>query len=206
MSEEILLLSGGIDSVAIAFERRPKFALFVDYGQRPAASERRAAGAVAAALEIEFHALTADFSSVGGGLLSTSGADSNFPSPEWWPFRNQMLLTIAAAWACRHTEALTAPGSVMVAIGSVAGDGDRHADGTAAFFVALAELLRVQEGQIRVEAPALQRTTEQLVQSSGVTDDLLGWTHSCHVATLPCGDCPGCFKRDRVLSSLGRLQ
>jgi 7-cyano-7-deazaguanine synthase in queuosine biosynthesis len=28
---------------------------------------------------------------------------------------------------------------------------------------------------------------------------VLGWTVSCHRSDLPCGNCPGCWKRERAL-------
>ena len=42
-----ILLSGGVDSSAIAFLERPQLAIVVDYGQLPAVGERRAAHAIA---------------------------------------------------------------------------------------------------------------------------------------------------------------
>lgn len=42
-----LLLSGGMDSVSIAWWLRPDVALTIDYGQKPAEAEIDAAGQVA---------------------------------------------------------------------------------------------------------------------------------------------------------------
>ena len=203
----VLLLSGGVDSAALAYALRPAYTLFVDYGQRPAVAESRAARAVAKELGLEHAQVTVNLESVGAGLLHDGETRPGWPSPEWWPFRNQFLVTIAGAWLVGALDALDFSGSSpMVLTGTVASDGSRHRDGTEGFYTALDALMRCQEGGFGVAAPALRVSTERLVEDSGVTDAVLGWTHSCHTSRFPCGDCPGCFKRARVLGELGRLQ
>ena len=200
---EILLLSGGVDSAAIAAWKRPERCLFVDYGQRPAVGECRAARQVAAALDLMLDEIHADCSSVGSGLLAGGSHDRrtrfDHPSPEWWPFRNQLLVTIAAAHAI-HV------GLSIVVAGTVASDGQRHVDGTPGFYHRLDKLVAMQEGNVRVTAPAAEIDSVELLERSGLTDAVLGWTHSCHVDDLACGTCPGCVKRRDVLAAAGRLQ
>lgn len=206
---DLLLLSGGLDSAAVAAWTRPARTLFVDYGQRPAAAEARAAAAVAAQLELPHAQITVDASPIGLGLLSAAGrASAVNPSPEWWPFRNQLLVTIAAAWALSSAGSGERAGAQVrrVTVGTVLGDGARHADGTKAFFEALDALLSLQEGGLQCSAPAVSMTTDELITSSGIGDDVIGWTHSCHTATVPCNDCPGCWKREQVLERLSRLR
>jgi 7-cyano-7-deazaguanine synthase len=195
----LLLLSGGIDSAALAAIGKPSACVFVDYGQRPARAELRAAAAVAEALGLKLHDIRLDLRSIGGGLLLGEEVNPHAPSPEWWPYRNQILVTAAAALALRL-------GLDHVVVGTVAGDGDRHADGTQEFYKVLDALMRLQEGNIGVLAPAISETTEQLVVRSGLGEDILGWTVSCHRSEFPCGDCPGCWKRARVMAALGMLQ
>lgn len=202
----VLLLSGGVDSASLLYMVRPSHALFISYGQRAEQAEKRAAAAVAASIDVKFDSVRADFAVTGGGLMIADAPIDGSPSPEWWPFRNQILVTIAAAWACRNTDAVTRPGSTSILLGCVAGDGERHIDGSPRFIAALNDLLRLQEGGVGLEAPAVDLSTEQLVAASGIPDSVLAWTHSCHVANLPCMACPGCFKRERVLDSLQRLQ
>jgi 7-cyano-7-deazaguanine synthase len=195
----VLLLSGGLDSTALLGLARPALALFVDYGQRPAAAEGRAAAAVASALSAELETVRVDLREIGAGLLRDDAPAPGSPSPEWWPYRNQLLVTAAAAVAVRR-----GLGEVLTA--TVASDGQRHADGTAEFYDALDAVLRIQEGAVRVRAPAIAMTSAELVTSSGVGDEVLGWTVSCHRGDLPCGSCPGCWKRDKVLLELGRMR
>ncbi len=96
----LLLLSGGLDSAAVAAWQRPDHCLVVDYGQAPASAEARAAGAIARDLGLELTRVTVDASQVGAGLMSNAGKGSEVSdAAEWWPFRNQLLITIAGAWA-----------------------------------------------------------------------------------------------------------
>ena len=69
MTTTALLLSGGIDSAAVAAWKHPDIALFIDYGQRSAFAERRAARAVAAELGIRHHELTVGLDALGAGVL-----------------------------------------------------------------------------------------------------------------------------------------
>lgn len=191
-SDTIVLLSGGLDSAALCAWTRPALALFVDYGQRPALAERTAAEAVATHLNIPLEAINLPLNDIGAGLLHSDVHIQASPSPEWWPFRNQLLATAGAAIALRH-------GLTHVALGSVHGDGERHIDGSESFYTKLNELIVMQEGGIGVSAPAIHLTTVELLQHAGADRSLTGWTVSCHRANQPCGDCPGCWKRQRVL-------
>lgn len=196
---ELLLLSGGLDSAALACWCRPAGCLFVDYGQRPSAGEKRAAQAVADALGLPLETVVADCSAVGAGmLLDCSERLAHAPTPEWWPFRNQLLVTLAAAIA-------VGVGKTTILIGTVAEDAYRHADGAFEFIKMLDELLASQEGGVRLRAPAHALTTAELIECSGIADEVLGWTHSCHLASSACGCCTGCRRRLGVLRGLGRL-
>lgn len=190
-----LLLSGGMDSIAVAYWRRPAVAITIDYGQRPAAAEIRAAQAVAVILELEHHIVRADLSSLGSGDMAGSAALAMASVPEWWPFRNQALITLAAMKS-------VAIGVERLLIGTLKTDG-QHADGRPAFISAMNDVMRLQEGTIALEAPALNLTAVELVQRSSVPMDILAWAHSCHVAEYACGVCRGCRKHYETLQALG---
>ena len=198
VSSRVLLLSGGLDSTSIAAWQRPEQCLGIDYGQRAAEAEKRAAEAVAADLDLPFTHIRVDAAAVGGGLMSPA-SEAVGATPEWWPYRNQFLITVASGWAVVR-------GHAEVLVGTVAGDGDRHADGRQTFYDAMNAVLSVQEGAIVVTAPALGLTAADLITTSGIADATLGWTHSCHTGNLPCRTCPGCTKRSEVLLQAGRLQ
>lgn len=197
MTGLLLLFSGGLDSTALAAKLRPEVLLFVDYGQRPAAAERRAAEHIAGLLDLPFQAARLGISEFGSGLLlGESNELAESPSPEWWPFRNQFLATAGAARAL-------SVGCDEVALGSVQPDGERHLDGTPDFYAKMNAVTQAQEGGIRVSAPGLSKTTEDLIREARIDESILGWTVSCHRSNEPCGACPGCWKRQRVLGVVG---
>lgn len=188
-----LLLSGGMDSVAISYWRRPDYGITVDYGQQPAAGEMRAAAAVCAALGIEHHLLSADISALGSGDLVGRAPHAGAPASEWWPYRNQFLLTLAAM-RCH------ALGVGELLIGALKTDGF-HADGTAKFIAGMNGLFALQEGTLQVVAPAIEMTAPELVRRSGIPQEILCWSHSCHVAEVACGFCRGCRKHYETMEA-----
>jgi 7-cyano-7-deazaguanine synthase len=184
-----------MDSIAIAYWLRPDIAITVDYGQRPAAAEIRAAQAVAGALGLGHHIVRADLSALGSGDMAGSAPLEIATVSEWWPFRNQVLVTLAAMKGA-------AIGVKRLLIGTLKTDG-QHADGTPAFVSAMNAVMRLQEGNIVLEAPAINLTAVELIRRSGVSMDILAWAHSCHVAEYACGTCRGCRKHYETLQALG---
>ncbi|MEG3492538.1 7-cyano-7-deazaguanine synthase [Klebsiella variicola] len=91
-----LILSGGMDSVCIAWWKKPEVAFTVDYGQKAANAEVQAAEQICKILNIEHHVLRVDCSSLGSGDLAGKASDKNAPETDWWPYRNQMLVTLIA--------------------------------------------------------------------------------------------------------------
>jgi 7-cyano-7-deazaguanine synthase len=195
MRDSALLLSGGIDSTALAVWCRPNIAITIDYGQVSANGEIRAARQVASTLSIPHETVRVDCSCLGSGDLAGVPALACAPEKEWWPYRNQFLVTVAAMRGISL-------GVKKLLIGSVKSDAF-HVDGRAEFYEHLDSLLSMQEGGIRVEAPALHVSTVELVRLSTAPLSLLGWTHSCHKAEFACGNCRGCRKHASVLDELG---
>lgn len=190
----VLLLSGGIDSTALAYWQRPKHALTIDYGQAAASAEQRAAAQVACELGLDHHTMTVNLRGLGLGRMARLKPEVDAPTPEWWPFRNQLLITFAAAKA-------VVLGADAVMVGTLATDG-LHADGRPEFLETMRALFQQQERQIKLLAPASKMDALQLVRRSGVPPQLLAWTHSCHVADYACGTCRGCNKHIETLDAL----
>lgn len=195
-----ILLSGGLDSTALTFLLRPELAFVVDYGQVCAAAEIVAAQAVAEEIGVPLSVIRADCRQIGSGALAGQEQLPISPSEEWWPYRNQLLATLAGGSAVRA-------GISRLIFGSVATDAF-HADGRAEFFEALDNLFRSQEGGLRVEAPALHMTTPELIRQSKIPLRLLYWTHSCFQSyAFACGRCRGCLKHMAALDTVtGRSQ
>ena len=186
-----LLLSGGIDSTALAAWQRPDFAILIDYGQLPAQGELRASRIITKELNIPLHFIRIDCSSIGSGMLSGNEKLSFSPSIEWWPYRNQLLISLAGSKAISE-------GAEELLIGTVKTDGF-HVDGTKPFVDSISSLMSMQEGALKVNAPAIEMTSGELVRMANVNLELLGWTHSCHQAEWACGICPGCMKHLSVI-------
>ena len=190
-----MLLSGGMDSIAVAYWRRPSLAIAIDYGQVPAAGELRAAAAVADELGIQHDIVEADLGALGSGDMAGRAAIDVAPIPEWWPFRNQMLITLAAMRGI-------ALDVTRLLIGTVKSDSS-HADGRREFIAAMDDVLKLQEGGLRLEAPAIDLTAVELIRTSAIPREILAWAHSCHVAEYACGVCRGCHKHYETYEALG---
>ena len=195
MSRTAVLLSGGMDSISVAYWHRPSLAITIDYGQQPAAGEIRAASAVTQQLGISHEIITVDLHKLGSGNMAGQEPIEAAPSIEWWPFRNQMLVTLAAMRGI-------ALDVRRLLIGTVKGDGS-HADGRRPFIGAMDAVLRLQEGSLTLEAPALDLTAVELVHRSRVPWELLAWSHSCHVSEFACGICRGCHKHYHTCKAIG---
>lgn len=191
-----LLLSGGMDSVAIAWWKRPDIAYTIDYGQRPSAGEIAASKAVCEALGIRQRIIAIDCSSLGSGDMAGNRPAEIAPVSEWWPFRNQLLITLAAM-------AAVTDGVSNLMLGALRTD-ELHADGRPAFIQAISRVLELQEGNLVVSAPAIEFDAPELIEASAIPHEILAWSHSCHTANSACGNCHGCRKHYHTWKSLGR--
>ncbi len=190
-----ILLSGGMDSAALAYWKRPEVAYTIDYGQVPAAGELRAAASVCEALGIRHCVVRANCREIGSGDMAGDTPLKVAPVSEWWPFRNQLLITLAGAAALRD-------GVHELMFGAVSTDAI-HADGKQEFFEHITRLMEFQEGGIRITAPAIELSSAELVRKSGAPLSFLAWSHSCHVAAFACGVCRGCVKHATTMKALG---
>lgn len=190
-----LLLSGGMDSTALAWWKKPDAAYTIDYGQLAAEAEISASAAVCAALDIPHHLVRVDCQFLGSGDMAGKAALGAAPESDWWPFRNQLLITLLAMRALSH-------GVSRILIGTVKSD-QNHLDGTVGFIQAMNTLLQSQEGHIVLEAPAILLSTSELIRASGVPPAILAWSHSCHKADIPCGNCRGCNKYFHTYREVG---
>lgn len=190
-----ILLSGGMDSIAIAYWKKPDIAITIDYGQKCADAEIKSAAFVARELNMDHHIIRIDCSSLGSGCLHGTEPLPIAPSPEWWPYRNQLLVTLA----CMKAISLDVK---TIFVGSVKQDGDRHKDGTKEFYSLLSSLIEYQEGGIKIEVPAAELTTSEIIRKYKVPLYLILHSHSCHTSNIPCLDCPGCVKNHSVRHEL----
>lgn len=191
-----LLLSGGMDSIAIAWWKRPHWAVTIDYGQKPAEAEKVAAAKICEELGIRHEVITVDCRDLGSGDLVHQEPNAHAGASDWWPYRNQLLITLACMRAIsRDIGALY--------IGTVRSDRESHLDGSPEFVSHIDSLTAYQEAGVRILAPAIDLTTDQLVKVANVPSHLLAWAHSCHKANIACNDCRGCNKYLETYKALG---
>lgn len=195
LTKRSLLLSGGMDSTALAWALRPDLAITIDYGQLAAPGEIRASTAVCQALGVQHRVIRVDCRSLGSGDMAGTNSMMFAPVSEWWPFRNQLIITLGAAAAIQAE-------TTCLVIGAVATDSS-HADGRREFFEKMTQLLQMQEGGIVLEAPALEDTTVSLCRRVAVPFEILAWSHSCHRSDYACGRCRGCCKHRESMRELG---
>lgn len=198
MNKTAILLSGGMDSISLAFWKRPSYAITIDYGQAAAETEIRTSSIIAKELQMEHHVIRVDCSNLGSGDLINQEKIDISPSPEWWPYRNQLLITLA----CMKAVSI---GVLEVMIASVKSD-EFHKDGTEKFYNHIADLVRYQEGEIKVSCPCINLTTIELIQLSKIPSEILFWAHSCHKSNIPCCNCRGCNKYAETVYKLDLIQ
>lgn len=191
---DAILLSGGMDSIALAYWKRPAMAFTLDYGQLAAEAEIEASTAAAHELGLDHHVIRINLSSLGSGDMAGTQANRLAPASDWWPYRNQMLVTLAAMKA-------VSLGGKHLMLATVATD-QTHRDGTVEFIERLNALLTYQEGELQVTAPAIKLSTSELIRASKVPRSLIALAHSCHKANVPCGQCRGCNKYFETLDQL----
>ena len=190
-----ILLSGGIDSIALAYWKKPDIAVTIDYGQVAAEGEIRAAEKVCKELGLVHEVLRIDCRCIGSGEMAGTSSLTISPAEEWWPFRNQLLVTLAAA-------RLVGRCVTCLMLGTVRTDSE-YADGKESFYAAMDTLLALQEGALHVLAPAITMTSMELIKVSGISREQLSWAHSCTRNNYACGRCRSCIKHREVMKRLG---
>jgi 7-cyano-7-deazaguanine synthase len=193
-----ILLSGGIDSIAVGYLHREEIdlAITINYGQKPALTEIEVSKRFCEILNIKHEVITVNCGDLGlGQMASHSFMSLSEPTSEWWPFRNQLIITLAAMKIYQHN-------IKTLIIGSVKSD-KKFKDGSKKFFRTLNTCLAMQEGGVVVETPAINMSSAELVKESNLPDTLLFWAHSCHTSNNPCGNCNGCRKYFQVMRKLG---
>ncbi|TDS52417.1 7-cyano-7-deazaguanine synthase [Myroides indicus] len=190
-----ILLSGGIDSISLAYNLKPEIAYTINYGQTVAEREIYVSEYICKVLNIKHKVISVDCSSLGSGTLANKKNLKSSPSEEWWPFRNQLLITLSAMQAIND-------GVSEIYLASVKSD-KFHTDGTKKFYDLINETVVFQEGNIKILCPTLELYSHELVQNFNVPLELISIAHSCHISNLACGKCSGCTKQLRVKYEIG---
>lgn len=185
-----ILLSGGIDSICLAYGIKPEIAYTLDYGQTVAEREIYVSKFICKELNIEHKVISVDCKSLGSGTLANSSNLSFSPSEEWWPYRNQLIITLALMQGVKD-------GIKELHLASVKSD-EFHKDGTKKFYEYINKLVSYQEGEISIICETIDLFSHELAIKYNVPLELLSIAHSCHISNVACGKCSGCIKQMRV--------
>ncbi len=192
---DAVLLSGGIDSICLTYGIKPQIAYTIDYGQLPAKREIYVSEYICKELRISHKVITANCRELGSGLLSGFNQIDISPTNEWWPFRNQLLITLALMQGIKDNVN-------RLHFASVKTD-NIHKDGTLKFYELINQLAIFQEGGIEICCDTIHYFSHELAIKFSVPLELLSLAHSCHISNLACGRCPGCIKQLKVKEELG---
>ncbi|HHH43216.1 MAG TPA: 7-cyano-7-deazaguanine synthase QueC [Gammaproteobacteria bacterium] len=210
----VVLLSGGLDSatvLAIARDRGYQcYALSLDYGQRHRA-ELEAAKRVAATLGVVAHKIIPlDLTQIGGSALTDTDIEVPNEATQgipvtYVPARNTIFLSIALGWA----EVL---GAWDLFIGVNAVDYSGYPDCRPEYIQAFQRLCQlatragVEGGSFRVNAPLIEMSKADIIQTGLKLGVDYAWTLSCYAADeagRACGECDSCRLRARGFAQAG---
>ncbi len=192
--KKALLLSGGVDSICLAYGLKPEIAYTIDYGQKVAEREIYVSKFICKELDIDHKVIKIDCSSLGSGTLINSEKLNLSPSDEWWPYRNQLIITLALMQGIKDEIS-------ELHLASVKSD-EFHKDGTKQFYDFINKLVTYQEGNIAIQCKSLDFFSHELAVKYKVPINLLSIAHSCHISNIACGKCSGCLKQLRVRHEL----
>jgi 7-cyano-7-deazaguanine synthase len=214
--KSVVLLSGGLDSSAnLAFCRlrdEPVLALTVDYGQRAASSEIRAARALSSRFDVRHEVLELRWL---GELGGSSLTDSAKPVPKmessqldnlevaretaksvWVPNRNGVLINVAAARAERL-------GASRVVVGFNAEEAATFPDNSGEFIARATRALELSTAnQVKVACYTTEWDKTKIVAElrRQVPEFPFDLVWSCyHAGDRPCGECESCRRMARAL-------
>ncbi|HCU25379.1 MAG TPA: 7-cyano-7-deazaguanine synthase QueC [Deltaproteobacteria bacterium] len=224
MSNYVALLSGGLDSTVSAFAALKQgpvgIALVMDYGQRAAKAEIRAAQKIAKRLDAECRVIDLPFlkqvtktalvmndkiiPQLKMSKLDERSATEKSAQDVWVPNRNGLLLNIAAAVA--EGEAFS-----HIVVGFNAEEAATFPDNSANFVERIERCFELStRGKIQVFAPTLGVNKTEIVRLGLELDVPFEDIYSCYQGRKrQCGRCESCLRSMRAFQNAGiwsRLQ
>jgi 7-cyano-7-deazaguanine synthase len=216
MTKSVVLFSGGIDSTTALYwalaRARSVHALTFDYGQRHRI-EVRMARKLARKIRVPQTIFKLDLKQVGGSALTDLSLSlphyknlsqiKHGPPATYVPFRNGILLALAAAWA-------EARGFTEIVCGFNILDSPDYPDTRPEFVRAMEKAIntgtRAVFGgpQIKITAPFILMKKSAIIQEGrGLGAD---YSHavSCYAGEeIPCRSCSACLLRERAFAEAG---
>ena len=186
----VCLISGGIDSTVLFFmlakNNHDIMPLFINYGQKAAKQEKKAAIKSCDILKLQLNTINIS----GLSSISTGLTDENlFVSNPFFPNRNLILLSMAGAFSVNHSYDVLAIGVI---------GGTNYSDQTKEF-VNDAETVLSYNRKTVVLAPLVNLNKLEVVRLSKINNIPLNFTYSCYLGNeKPCYECSGCIDRKKV--------
>ncbi|MCL7416397.1 MAG: 7-cyano-7-deazaguanine synthase QueC [Halalkalicoccus sp.] len=212
MSEAVVLLSGGMDSAAAAYEARERgheiAALHTSYGQRTEGKEYECARWLAEDLGAAdfLHIETDHLTAIGGSSLTDESmavgdaTDSDEIPDTYVPFRNANLLAMAVSYAETR-------GAEAIYIGAHSEDFAGYPDCRPAFFEAFQDVVDTgtKPGtEIEIEAPYVEWSKTEIAKRGLELGVPYEHTWSCYREEAPaCGTCDSCRYRKEAFERAG---
>ena len=217
MKSCVVLFSGGIDSTTAlcwALDRYDRvFPLTFDYGQRHRVEVRMAKRA-ARRLGLEPVVLKLDLGQVGGSALTDPAIPVPRPRglgklkagtpPTYVPFRNGILLAVAAAWA-------EARGVTDLICGFNVLDSPNYPDTRREFIRAMEKAVNAGTRAacggpaMRILAPFVGMRKSEIIRKGLALGADYSYSVSCYSGgEAPCGACSSCLLRARAWKEAGR--
>lgn len=211
MNQALILFSGGIDSTTALYWARERyeniFALTFDYGQRHKI-EVRLAKRLCQKLHIHQKILRLNLKQIGGSSLT----DNQIPVPEfsacdeitegtpstYVPFRNGILLSVAAAWA-------EVKGISEIVCGFNTMDSPNYPDTRLPFVEAMESAINqgtkysCGQKKMKIHAPFINMKKSEIIKLGLSLGADYSFSVSCYSGKeVPCLKCSSCIMRQRA--------
>jgi 7-cyano-7-deazaguanine synthase len=212
MTEAIVLVSGGMDSLvcaAIALKAHKNVAfLHMDYGQKTSLREQECFEKIADHYKIKTRKIinVGFLRQIGGSSLTDDSisvkdfkGDSSLIPDSYVPFRNSIILSLAVSWA----EVL---GAKHLYIGANWEDSPGYPDCRPEYYEAFNQVVKVgtKAGNIHIETPVIRLKKKDIVEKGLELKVPFDLSWSCYArADKACGVCDSCALRLRGFKEAG---
>ena len=215
MKKSVVLFSGGIDSTTALYWALKKYdqvnALTFDYGQRHRI-EISLAEKVAHKLDISHEIITLDLRQIAGSSLT----DQSLPLPEfedleeipqgppstYVPFRNGILLAIAAAWSeFKNIRDILCGFNII--------DSPDYPDTTEPFVEAMEDAINMgtsaaSKDKFKILTPFIGMKKSEIIQKGLELGADYSYSVSCYAGKeTPCAKCSSCLLRQKAWEETG---
>ena len=217
MEKCVVLFSGGVDSTTALYWARRRFkkvyALTIDYGQLHRV-EINMARWTAKRINVSHKILHVDLKSIGGSSLLNAKIPLPYPNnmqeiieaipSTYVPFRNGILLALAAAWA-------EVEGAKKIVGGFNAIDSPNYPDTRGVFVQAMEKAINLgtkaatSKDNFEILAPFLNMRKSEIIKAGLSLKVDYAYTISCYSGyERPCRRCSSCLFRQTAWDEIGK--